>query len=176
MLKYLGQPTITFAEFPDEISLVLNISNCPGTCKQCSEPELREDVGELLTFSALDEIIRSHPGITLLGILGGDNDHAAVEELTKYVHEKHHLKVGMYSGREYLDLNLLNLLDYYKIGRWIMPEGDYANWWKTNCGPITFTFSNQLMFKREGNKWINITSKFRTKSVNNLERQIIKAD
>ena len=29
---------IVFAEFPDEICLAINISNCPGSCSNCSEP------------------------------------------------------------------------------------------------------------------------------------------
>ena len=173
MLKYLGQPTITFAEFPDEISLVLNISNCPGTCKQCSEPELREDVGELLTFSALDEMIRSHPGITLIGIMGGDNDHSAVEKLAQYVHEKHHLRVGMYSGFNFLDINLLNCLDYYKIGEFRPFVGDESTWKDQTAGPIVLPVSNQVMFKRVGDKWINITDKFRKHKINNWKNTIL---
>ena len=175
MLKYLGEPTITFAEFPDEISLIWNISNCPCCCKGCSEPELQQDIGSELNETALVEAVKMHPGITLLGFMGGDSDKESLIVLFKWI-KVHYpaIKIGIYSGRDFLDINLLNLVDYYKIGRWIMPEGDPDTWWKTNCGPINFTFSNQLMFKRDGDKWLNITHKFRGKPLNNLERQIIK--
>ena len=175
MLKYLGEPTITFAEFPDEISLIWNLSNCPCHCEGCSEPELQTDIGDLLTDAVLVEAVKKNPGITLIGFMGGDADTADLVELIKWIKKNYPaLKVGMYSGRDYLDLDLLNLLDYYKIGRWIMPQGPSDSWCKQVCGPLNFPNSNQLMFKRSGNKFVNITDKFRRKPLNNLERQIIK--
>ena len=54
-----------------------------------------------------------------------------------------------------------------------MPEGPVENWWKTSCGPIKFTFSNQLMFKKVDNNWVNITDKFRNKPLNNLKKEIV---
>jgi len=173
MIKFLGKPAITFSEFPDEISLNFNITNCPGNCSHCSEPELLADVGEEITEELLDKFIKDNPGITMIGFMGGDRDHKTVYELSKYIKSKG-LKVGIYSGQEYLDLNLLQILDYYKIGRWIMPTGNPDDWPKLNCGPLIFPFSNQLMFKKEDNKWINITNKFRKEPINNLERYIIK--
>ena len=31
---------VTFSEFPDEIALCINISNCPWHCPGCHSPEL----------------------------------------------------------------------------------------------------------------------------------------
>ena len=39
MLKYLNCQ-VTFAEVPDEISLCINITNCPNRCPGCHSPEL----------------------------------------------------------------------------------------------------------------------------------------
>ena len=50
MLKYVNT-AITFAEFPDEISLLINISNCPCHCKGCHSAYLAEDIGEPLLNS-----------------------------------------------------------------------------------------------------------------------------
>ena len=134
MLKYYDY-AIVFEEVPDEITLALNISNCPGMCDGCSEPWLLQDVGTELTTEELDKLIGLNPHITCVGFMGGDNDHEAVYELTKYIHDTYHtIKVAMYSGREYLNLKLAQVLDYYKIGRFIMPkQKDHPEeWWKEN--------------------------------------------
>lgn len=164
---------VTFSEFPDEISLCLNISNCPGHCESCSEPWLLEDVGTVLTPSVLENLIKSNPGITMIGFMGGDRDHDTIKTLASWIHQQTGLKVGMYSGQEYLDMNLLEELDYYKIGRWIRPKGPVETWHTMNCGPLKFPFSNQLMFKRENNKWINITASFRKDKISDYKREIV---
>lgn len=172
MIKYIGIPAISFSEFPDEIALNFNISNCPGTCEHCSEPELRADTGIQITEEVLKREIENHPGITLVGFMGGDADHTAICNLTNFVHELG-LKVGMYSGRNYLDVDLLNCLDYYKIGEFRMFTGEEDTWKDQTAGPITLPTSNQIMFKKDNNKWINITDKFRTKKINNWRKEII---
>lgn len=171
MIKYYDA-AIVLQEFPDEIALGLSITNCPGCCESCSEPWLREDTGTELTYEEIDRLLGIFPDITLIGFMGGDNDHETIKKLAKYIHSKA-IKVGFYSGQEYLDLNLVNVIDYYKIGRWVMPKGEIDSWWKTNCGPLKFTFSNQLMFKRVDGKLINITNRFREKPLNNLKKEII---
>ena len=44
MLKYIDTK-VTFAEVPNEISLCINISNCPCNCKGCHSSYLAEDIG-----------------------------------------------------------------------------------------------------------------------------------
>jgi anaerobic ribonucleoside-triphosphate reductase activating protein len=172
MIKYLGQPTITFAEFPDEIALVFTITNCPNNCFGCSEPEVRQDIGEELSDEVLRDAIKRHPGISLVGFLGGDADHDAIGRLC-LITKTLGLKTGFYSGWDSLDLSLIGLVDYYKIGRWIMPTGPVETWSAVTCGPITFPFSNQLMFKRVDDQYVNITEKFRKHKINNLEKEVI---
>ena len=171
MIKYYNYG-IAFSEFPDEIALCINITNCIGCCENCSEPWLKEDTGTELTFEELDKILEKYPDISIVGFMGGDHDHETLKKLAEYVHSKQ-LKAGLYSGQEYLDLSLIDAFDYYKIGRWIMPKGEVENWWKTNCGPLKFTFSNQLMFKKVDGKLVNITNRFREKPLNNLKKEII---
>ena len=173
MIKYVDT-AVTFAEFPDEISLCINLSLCPNHCEGCSEPYLAEDIGEVLTPNKLKELIQQNPGITLVGFMGGDNDHEQLYQLAKYVKEVFHLKIGVYSGRDYLNITLLEVVDYYKIGRWIMPQGDSSSWASTTCGPITFPFSNQVMFKKDSNQLINITERFRERKINDLSSYIKK--
>lgn len=117
---------ITFSEFPDEIALCLNISNCPCHCEGCSENYLKEDIGKELTHELIDELMIKYKdyGITLIGFMGGDRDHKEILQMLNYIKAKYQLKVGVYSGLDYIDLDLINVLDYYKIGRFILPKGE----------------------------------------------------
>lgn len=171
-LKYVDS-RVTFSEFPEEISLTLSISGCPCNCKNCSSDYLKTDIGTELTFEELDKLIKANSSISCLGFLGGDNNHQELVELAKYVKSKYNIKIGFYSGFDYIDISLIPYIDYYKIGRWIFPEGEKKSWWKKNCGPISFPFSNQLMFKIENGKIINISSRFRNIENANLEGYII---
>ena len=47
MVKYVDT-LVTFAEFPNEISLCINISGCPNHCPGCHSPYLAQDIGEVL--------------------------------------------------------------------------------------------------------------------------------
>lgn len=172
MIK-LVETSVTFAEFPDEIALCLNLSNCPNKCPGCSQAYLAQDIGRELTPELLQKLIEENSGITLVGFMGGDNDIETILMLTQYIHEKYQLKVGMYSGRDLLDLRLAKILDYYKIGGWRQPEGDPVTWCKKSCGPLNFPFSNQVMFKRDGDRLVNITDAFRKNPVNNLQQYIV---
>ena len=67
-MKYTGAE-ITFAEVPDEITLCINISNCPCHCKGCHSPYLAEDIGEELTEDSLHKLISSNEGITCVAFM-----------------------------------------------------------------------------------------------------------
>ena len=94
-LKYYDV-AVTFSEFPDEVTLCVNISNCPGMCDGCSEPWLLEDVGTLLTNEEIDKLISEHQDITVFGLMGGDSNHKDCERIANYVHSTYpNIKVGM---------------------------------------------------------------------------------
>lgn len=174
MLKFIGTPVITFAEFPDEIALCFNISGCPNCCQGCSEPELREYVGEDLTLDVIKEQLKLHSGVTIIGFLGGDRDHNYLKNLIlKIKEERPDLRIGFYSGRNYLNLELVNLVDYYKIGEFRMFKGEYETWKDQTAGPICLPTSNQVMFKRVDGQLVNITDKFRKNKINNWKTVIL---
>ena len=56
-MKYC-ETAITFSEVPDEVTLCINISNCPCHCKGCHSAYLAEDIGEELTFEVLQTPIQ----------------------------------------------------------------------------------------------------------------------
>lgn len=168
-LKYYDY-AIVFKEFPDYIALAVNITNCPCNCEGCSEPYLRENIGTELTNDEIDKLVKKHSDCNLFGLMGGDSNHNDVVRIANYIHTHYpYLKVGMYSGLDSLDTKLLECLDFYKIGRFIMPKGEQ----KTNNGPICFPWSNQIAFEKINNKWINITYKFRKETISDLNKYVI---
>ena len=52
MLKYADYD-IVFQEIPNEVSLAINISNCPNHCIGCHSPYLMNDVGDVLDEQSL---------------------------------------------------------------------------------------------------------------------------
>lgn len=148
MLKYVDS-IIGFAEVPDEVSLCLNLSNCPCHCKGCHSAYLAEDIGEPLTTEVLKGLIQQNTGITCVALLGGDADQIGVNELCETIHEMG-LKSCWYSGRSELPLwvNLKNL-DYLKLGPYIK-----------KCGALDSKATNQRFYKVEDGKLADWTWKF----------------
>ena len=154
MLKYVDT-LVGFAEIPNEITLAINISNCPCHCKNCHSSYLAEDIGEPLDLQHLTNLIDSNKGITCVCIMGGDANPSEVDDIAQDIKEYYpELKVGWYSGRDYIseDINLENF-DYIKYGHY-----------DENKGPLNSKTTNQVILEIEvvDNKVFkkDITSKF----------------
>lgn len=152
MLKYVDTK-VCFQEVPDEITLCINISNCPCHCKGCHSAYLAEDIGTPLTKEELKKII-PESGITCVAFMGGDSNPEEVRDLASFLKKSYpELKVAWYSGKEYILANLDDL-DYLKMGPY-----------KEECGPLNKDTTNQKFFKvihlRTGeNRLSDITYKF----------------
>ena len=154
MLKYVDT-LVGFAEIPNEISLCIDISNCPCHCEGCHSPYLADDIGEPLDLQHLTNLIDSNKGITCVCIMGGDANPSEVDDIAQDIKEYYpNLKVGWYSGRDYIskDINLENF-NYIKYGHY-----------DENKGPLNSKTTNQVMLEIDvvGNKVFkkDITSKF----------------
>ena len=147
MLKYIDT-MVTFLEFPDEISLCINISNCPYHCAGCHSSYLAEDIGEPLLESTLHKLITENKGITCVGFMGGDSDPKEVNKLAKWVRENYpELHIGWYSGRQTLADEVIDLdnFDYLKLGPYIK-----------QFGPLNNPNTNQKFYKIDRNAHIMI--------------------
>ena len=72
MLRYTDYD-IVFQEIPDEVTLAINISNCPNRCKGCHSAYLMEDVGDLLTEESLSALLQKYgSAATCVCFMGGD--------------------------------------------------------------------------------------------------------
>lgn len=136
MIKYL-ETLVTFAEIPDEITLCINITNCPCNCNGCHSSYLSKDIGEELNNDVLDKLISDNSGISCIAFMGGDSSPKEINDLAKYVKDKYPISVAWYSGRQELskDINLDNF-DYIKLGPYIK-----------ELGPLTSKTTNQRLYQ-----------------------------
>ena len=175
MLK-VASSSVVFAEIPDEICLALEISGCPCHCEGCSSPWLADDVGAEVDAEWIADELSKHPDVSAVLFMGGDAFPEDVAAMCDAVHGLGY-KTAMYSGRDFLDVELMRHLDYVKIGRFILPKGDAGQWHLTNNGPICFPWSNQLLFRRSVRDgrivWENITHLFREHPVHDVRRRIV---
>lgn len=88
MLKYVDT-RVCFAEIPDEITLCINLSNCPCHCKGCHSSYLAEDIGEVLTHSRIEKLLKENKGVTAICFMGGDNDPKLVNHYAKLIKDSY---------------------------------------------------------------------------------------
>lgn len=157
MLKYVDTKVV-FQEVPDEVTLAINISNCPCHCEGCHSPYLAEDIGTDLTIEELTRLGTETEGITCIAFMGGDSDPKRINRLAKWVTEELDLKVAWYSGRQYIpdEIDISNF-NYIKIGPYI-----------PKLGGLDSENTNQIMYEvcltsKLGDRYLlkEITNKFR---------------
>ncbi|WP_024989507.1 anaerobic ribonucleoside-triphosphate reductase activating protein [Segatella albensis] len=152
MLKYVNTG-IVFQEIPDEMTLSINISNCPCHCPGCHSSYLWQDIGEPLTPMVLEQFIQKYEDeITCICFMGGDAEPKAVNDLAVYLHREHpQYKVGWYSGRTHVSTSICKSnFDYIKVGPYIK-----------HLGCLKDMTTNQRLYKRvSGDEFSDITSRF----------------
>lgn len=125
MLKYYNYD-IVFQEIPNEVTLAINLSNCPNHCKGCHSPWLAKDIGEPLTKTAIIHLLNQYGNsITCVCLMGGDAEPKEVEQLGRVIRdEKSQLKVGWYSGKEKVpECVNSKVFQYIKLGGYIESLG-----------------------------------------------------
>ncbi len=159
-LKYTDA-RIVFRELPDEVTLAVNISNCPCRCPGCHSPYLSQDVGEVLDEEAVRNLLTLHAGITAICLMGGDADSEAVAAVVACAKRMSpSLKTGWYSGRDVIAPAVaarISCFDYIKVGRY-----DAA------AGPLDNPHTNQRLYRvnhEAGDALTDITGRFWRKSV-----------
>jgi len=125
-LKFVSYD-IVFQEVPGEVTLAVNISNCPNRCKGCHSPHLMEDTGEILDESVLEVLLEKYGNaVTCVCFMGGDAAPHEVERLSAFVRKitSNRIKTAWYSGREQLPEGCaLQHFDYIKLGPYIEQLG-----------------------------------------------------
>lgn len=146
---------IVFQEIPGEVTLALNLSNCPCHCPGCHSQHLAEDIGEVVDEELLNGLLARYGSmITCVAFMGGD---AEPEEVAKWANycKGERLKTAWYSGRMMMPKDE-KAFDYVKLGPYIEELGGLKS-------PTT----NQRLYKRENGEWKDITSSFWKKNLAN---------
>lgn len=151
MLKYVNTGVV-FQEIPDEVTLSINISNCPCHCPGCHSKYLWGDVGSVLDFCAIDSFIAKYGSdITCVCFMGGDAEPLSVCHLAEHIRTEYpHIKVAWYSGRQRIPSHIdKSKFDYIKIGPYL-----------AHLGSLKSRTTNQHLYKRVKDKFVDITSRF----------------
>lgn len=150
MLKYVDTKVV-FQEVPNEITLAINISNCPCQCKGCHSSYLAQDIGTELTFNEIRKLIKKNSGISCVALMGGDAEPDKVNVLASFIINHYSsIKIAWYSGRQELskDIELSNF-DFIKLGPY-----------KEEFGPLNSRTTNQRFYKVNGKELVDVTNKF----------------
>lgn len=122
MLRYVNYD-IVFQEIPNEITLAINISNCPNRCTGCHSSYLMEDTGEVLNEQMLVGLLEKYANaITCFCFMGGDGSPCEIEQFCAFLKQQTQgqIKTGWYSGKSTLPQGCsLQHFDYIKLGPYI---------------------------------------------------------
>ena len=152
VIKYYNYD-IVFQEFPNEVTLAINLSLCPNGCPGCHSAFLQGDIGEELTESRLKSLVSDLSGeITCVGLMGGDNDPMTVAQLLQSIKKQfgEQIRTGWYSGKQNLPQQLpLEAFDYIKLGPY-----------RKDMGPLNARTTNQRLYRIDNGEMEDITSNF----------------
>ena len=147
-LKYYNFD-IVFQEIPDEVTLAVNITNCPHRCENCHSPHLHNDIGHALNEAEVDALLKKYgKQITCFCFMGGDAAPQEVEHLAAYVRQKSRLKVAWYSGNAQLPKSF-PAFDYVKVGSY-----------QPSRGGLKSRTTNQRLYLNQNGNPVDITAKF----------------
>ncbi len=151
-MKFVNEQ-IVFQEVPDEVTLAINISNCPCRCPGCHSKYLWADSGDVLTHDVLDRMIEKYRGeITCISFMGGDGSIEDLNDVANYIKNIHpEFKIAWYSGKTIISRQLMkDLFDYIKVGPYIK-----------HLGPLNKPTTNQRLYRKVGfDQWEDITHRF----------------
>lgn len=148
---------IVFQEIPDEVTLAINISNCPNRCRGCHSPYLMENKGRILSEGTIAKLLDHYQeAITCICFMGGDADPKEVERLAGFVKRKarNSVKTGWYSGRSTLpEKFMLDHFNYIKLGPY-----------RENLGGLDNPGTNQRFYRIKDHSMIDMTFRFQAKT------------
>lgn len=153
MLKYYNYD-IVFAEIPEEVTLAINLSNCPNRCNGCHSPWLTQNIGSTLTDSKIRELLAQYgKSVTCICFMGGDADPFEIQRLALLSRSiAPHIKAGWYSGRSSIPKGVKpTSFSYIKLGPYV-----------AHLGGLDAATSNQHLYKIHSNDdWEDITAAVR---------------
>lgn len=155
MLKYADYD-IVFQEIPDEVTLAINLSNCPHRCPGCHSPYLQGNTGKELNRTTLSGLLRVYgKSVTCVCFMGGDADPGEVCALASFVREEWNgkIKTAWYSGNDTLkDETSTRCFDFIKLGAYVEA-----------LGGLNRTTTNQRLYRIDNGNLEDITRQMQRK-------------
>jgi anaerobic ribonucleoside-triphosphate reductase activating protein len=144
---------IVFQEVPGEVTLAINLSNCPNRCKGCHSPYLQENTGETLDNSVLAGLLEKYGNaVTCICFMGGDASPQAVEQCAIFLRNQSNgrIRTGWYSGKNTFpqECSLQNF-DYVKLGAYV-----------EHLGGLDSATTNQRFYRIDNGQMTDITKCF----------------
>jgi anaerobic ribonucleoside-triphosphate reductase activating protein len=131
MIRY-KDVNIVLQEIPGEITLVFTITGCSLNCKGCHSSYLwKKGTGNILSDDIIKELICKYKGIiSCVLFMGGEWESDLVNKIK--LCNSYDLKTALYTGLnlyevESLNKELLSILSYIKVGRWIEELGGLSS-------------------------------------------------
>ena len=148
---YCAGYTVSFQEVPDEISLVLLISECRYKCKGCHSPELQVRNGRELTYKYLEDLLSQYKdAVTCVCFMGEGADISYTAMLANHIRNEYHLKTALYTGsQDFFCPEIDRQFDYIKLGQYI-----------ERLGGLDKETTNQRMYQMQDGQAVDITNKF----------------
>ena len=157
MLRYINYD-IVFQEIPGEVTLAINLSNCPNNCKGCHSPYLMEDKGEVLDEDSLVRLLDKYGNaITCVCFMGGDAAPQDVNHYAAFLQKTtgRKIKTGWYSGKPALSSSCsIEHFNYIKLGPYI-----------ESIGGLSSPQTNQRFYRVENGEMIDMTYSFMKKTI-----------
>ena len=155
MLKFVSI-SIVFQEVPGEVTLAINLSNCPNHCKGCHSSYLRENTGQTLDNDTLVELLEKYgDAITCVCFMGGDASSQEVEQCSVFLRNQTNgrIKIGWYSGKNSFpeECSLQNF-DYLKLGAYM-----------EHLGGLDSKTTNQRFYRIDNGEMVDKTAQFQAK-------------
>lgn len=136
---------IVFKEIPDEISLCFSMFGCPHKCVNCHWNTIDKANLYDLNITIAQNIADKYKNkVSCILFLGGEWDIEFIDVVK--IFKNNGFKVALYTGLDfdYVDVELIKILDYIKVGRYIDDLGGLES-------PIT----NQVLYKLDNMEVLN---------------------
>jgi anaerobic ribonucleoside-triphosphate reductase activating protein len=147
---------IVFQEVPGEVTLAINLSNCPNRCKGCHSPYLQENTGETLDNDVLADLLEKYGhAVTCICFMGGDASPKEVEQCSVFLRTQSHgrIKTGWYSGKNtFPEECALQNFDYVKLGAYV-----------ERLGGLDSATTNQRFYRIDNGQLTDLTNCFQEK-------------
>lgn len=159
---------IVMQEVPGEVSLAINVTECPYHCVGCHSPHLSESYGKYVK-DVLPQALKEYKDlITCVCFMGGDHHPEDLADQCRYIKANFpNLKIALYTGANSSTglMESIKYLDYIKLGKYSLVHGGLDS-------PKT----NQVMYKRilsgcpDLPNWEDITHLFWRKHENQVRK------